>query len=438
MIWEVDEKTDTLEGLDAQGRPDPAYAAGLGLVAAPFGRRSLAFVIDVAIWLVLQLPLWVGAGPLLAKLANGSISLYGLVNHPGFTLAVVMAAISVALLLVYAIAQWILHGRKGLTIGKAVTGIRTVNVRSLERPGVWWVLWRFVVVGAAGVLPVVGPALVLSSSTFDLERRGRGWHDHTARTWLVDIRAGLNPYDEKRMRIARKTVKAEPVPERSSLPSLATAVNADGSPQYRPGTRISAGVLGVARPHEPRRAPAPAAPVGAGTAPDRPSLATPTAVVAPAPAALVTPPLAAATPPPAAPVPAPAHAAPAEPSAARLAPVVAQPEPVVAHPVLSLRLDSGETLAVVEALLLGRDPDVARVPGARAVAVPDTTRSLSKTHFSVCPAAGGIEIVDRHSTNGSVLVRAGVEYPLPADTPVIAAPGDRILLGDRWMDVVPT
>lgn len=426
MIWEVDEKTDALEGVDAQGRPDPAYAAGLGLVRAPFGRRSLAFVCDLAIWAVLQVPLWVGAGPLLAKLADGSISLYGLVNHPRFVLAVVLSAISVALLLVYALAQWILHGRKGLTIGKALTGIRTINARSLERPGVWWVLWRFVIVGASGILPVAGPALVLSSSTFDLERRGRGWHDHAARTWLVDIRAGLNPYDEKRMRIARKTVKAEPVPERSSLPSLATAADADGSLQYRPGARISAGVLGVARPQEPRTAPsAPAGPAPAAPGPDRASLATPAGgqpePMAPAPAPVAAP---------SAPVPAsvPAVPAPEEPPA---------PAASAEAPVFALRLDSGETLAVVEALLLGRDPDAARVPGTRAVAVPDTTRSLSKTHFSVRPASGGIEVVDRHSTNGSVLVRAGAEYPLPADTPVIAAPGDRILLGDRWMDVVP-
>jgi hypothetical protein len=37
MIWEVEEHKPVIEGLDAAGRPDPAYAAALGLVRAPFG-----------------------------------------------------------------------------------------------------------------------------------------------------------------------------------------------------------------------------------------------------------------------------------------------------------------------------------------------------------------------------------------------------------------
>jgi len=103
MIWEIEHETRVVDGLDAQGRPDPAYAAALGLVPAPFGRRALAFAIDIAIWLILQLPLWLGATPLLLKLATGAISPYGFVNHPDFVLAVIMAAVSVALSLVYVV-----------------------------------------------------------------------------------------------------------------------------------------------------------------------------------------------------------------------------------------------------------------------------------------------------------------------------------------------
>ena len=39
MIWEIDDKSETIEGLDEAGRPDPAYAAALGLLPAPLGRR---------------------------------------------------------------------------------------------------------------------------------------------------------------------------------------------------------------------------------------------------------------------------------------------------------------------------------------------------------------------------------------------------------------
>ena len=293
MIWEIEHETRVVDGLDAQGRPDPAYAAALGLVPAPFGRRALAFAIDIAIWLILQLPLWLGAVPLLLKLATGAISPYGFVNHPDFVLAVIMAAVSVALSLVYVVVQWMLHGLKGITIGKAITGIRSVNVMTLERPGVWAVLLRYIIVAASGILPAVGPALVLLSPTFDLERRGRGWHDRIGKVWLVDVRHGLNPYDEKRMRVARKTVKAEPAPERVELPSLATPRDPVAQPEYRPGSRISAGVVGVPRSPEAPAMPAPAAAAAPASAPVNPT--TPSPAATPAAPAVATPAPAVAT-----------------------------------------------------------------------------------------------------------------------------------------------
>ena len=46
MIWEIDESRKVVEGLDDDGRPDPAYAAALGLRPAPLGRRALASIIE--------------------------------------------------------------------------------------------------------------------------------------------------------------------------------------------------------------------------------------------------------------------------------------------------------------------------------------------------------------------------------------------------------
>ncbi|MFD1340773.1 RDD family protein, partial [Microbacterium lemovicicum] len=271
MIWEIDEKRSEIEGIDAQGRADPAYAAALGLLRAPFGRRALAALIDAALWLILAIPFLVGAVPLLLKLATGSISAYGFLNHPDFILAAVLAAVSTLLGLIYLVVQLILHGVKGRTIGKALTGIRSVDVRTLAKPRVGRVLVRFLLLIAAGIVPVVGVALMLVSPTFDPERRGRGLHDKAAGMWLVDVRRGLNPYDEKRMRVARKMVKAEPVLGRSALPSLATPTLPGAQPEYRPGSRVSAGILGLAKPHDSRERPS----VGL-------SLATPTVPSAPA------------------------------------------------------------------------------------------------------------------------------------------------------------
>ncbi|MEJ1089538.1 RDD family protein [Microbacterium sp. Mu-80] len=479
MIWEIDDgKQKEVEGLDAAGRPDPAYAAALGLLSAPLGRRALAMTIDMAVLLALQLPFWLGAVALLLKFGTGTISVYGLVNHPGFVLAIVTTAVTLVLTLVYSIVQWILHGRRGVTLGKNITGIRTVNVRTLERPKVGAVLLRFLIVGASGIVPLIGPVLFLSSPAFDPARRRRGWHDLATGTWLVDVKQGLNPFDEKRMRVARKMVVAEPVAERAELPSLATPVGPGAQPSYRPGNRVSAGVLGVARPHDGRRraesdrpepmmparglpseagkpvlggyrslatdanAPAPApAPPAMPSAPQHAPQATP-----PAPASE---PLSVAVPPKApeqTPEPpsvavhveeprTPASAPPASaPSAS--APSAAAPASAAASAALVLVLDSGERIPVSAPVLLGRNPDASAHAGARPVPMADDTRSLSKTHMLVRPVPGGLEITDCRSTNGSGLVRAGVEYSVAADVPVITIEGDRIRLGDRVATVM--
>ncbi|MGW8482232.1 RDD family protein [Microbacterium sp. NPDC055903] len=498
MIWEIHEEEQKIEGLDAAGKPDPAYAAALGLLPAPLGRRALAAVCDGAIWLLLQLPLWLGAVPLLLKLASGSISAYGFLNHPGFVLAVVMAAVSAGLSLVFLIVQLVLHGRKGLTIGKAITGIRTINVRTLEKPGAGAVLLRFLILGAAGIVPIIGQALFFISPMFDLERRGRGWHDQATRVWLVDIRKGLQPYDEKRMRVARKVVMADPAPERAALPSLATPVDPSAQPAYRPGGRISAGVLGVARPHRPDERPGgglatpatQAAPVSAEegkpvlggyrgaqelrtpAAPAHPVVPTPPVVPASPPSVVPAPPVVeaqpAAAPQPAQaplPQPAPSPAATAEPPQQAPdpvpqptpAPAAVQPAPPAAQPAspasagqppltraaarqaapaarFGLRLDNGDSILISEPVVLGRNPDAAE--GARPIALADDSRSLSKTHLLVRPAAGGLEVVDCRSTNGSGLIRDGVEYALAAGTPVLTTDGDTIRIGDRTAAVV--
>lgn len=432
LIWEVDEEKETIEGLDENGRPDPAYAAALGLLRAPLGRRAFAVVCDVVIWAVVQLPLWIGAVPLLLKLADGSISPYGFMNHPGFVLAVVMASVTTFLTLVLSVLQLVLHGRSGRTLGKAIVGIRTVNVRTLERPGIGWVLLRYLLVCASNIIPLLGPVILLLSPTFDPERRGRGLHDKATHAWLVDVRQGLNPYDQKRLRVARKLVKAEPARERSVLPSLATPTDPSQQPAYRPGNRVSAGVIGIARPHTPDARPEIGLPQ---TAP--PSLPAQSELGKPVlggyrhsdddrlvdPAQGV-PPVGAGQP------------------SGEMAPVAppAQPQPTPQQPApavsFGLRLDTGANVPVTEPLLFGRNPDPAVFPTARPVPLDDESKSLSKTHLLVRPVDGGLEITDCGSTNGSGLMRAGIEYVIEAGVPVVTVDGDTIRLGDRSAVVV--
>ncbi|HCS60201.1 MAG TPA: hypothetical protein DIW46_02225, partial [Microbacterium sp.] len=127
----------------------------------------------------------------------------------------------------------------------------------------------------------------------------------------------------------------------------------------------------------------------------------------------------------------------AQPAPAPQAAPIAQPEPAPPAPAVrfELRFDTGESILISEPVLLGRNPEAAAFAGARPIALTDDSRSLSKTHLFVRPIDGGLEIIDCRSTNGSGLIRAGVEYAATADVPVVAIVGDIIRLGDRMAAV---
>ncbi|KAA9084966.1 RDD family protein [Microbacterium radiodurans] len=462
MIWEIDERQRTIEGLDADGRPRPEYAASLGLVRAPFGRRALATVIEALVVVLLQLPMALIALPALIGAALAADPVAALAGRDDLVLVIVVAAASSVLSTAFILVQLILLGRRGVTIGKAATGLRAVNVRTLERPGFWrGAVVRYLVLSLSFAIPVLGPLLVIAlSPLFDPARRGRSWPDVVAATWLVDIRNGLNPYDQKRMRIARKTAATDLRDEKAELPSLATPGAGGGAGAYVPLARNRGGVLGAVRS-------APGAGVvgdDADAAVDHPS-AIPT-TVAPAPFAASAPspaPAAAAPAAPPAPVAVPATAGlAAEPGLAAPGAIVAPaagasawtppplleeerapaaapaaaPAPAPGAPAstrITLTLDSGETVAVTGGgVVLGRAPatgpddrDVEPVP------VADPSRSISKTHWALLRAGDSLTAVERGSTNGSVLVRAGAEQPLEPGVAVDVRSGDTIRFGDR-------
>lgn len=271
MIWEIQDETRKVEGLDEHGRARPDYAASLGLVPAAFGRRAAATLIEVLATLVLQLPLLLAVLPAAIDLAQTADPQAALAARGDLVLLIVCAAVSYALTTAFLIVQLVLHGRRGVTLGKAFVGVRSVNVRTLERPGFWrGAVVRYLVLWGSFLLPLLGPLLVvLLSPLFDPERRGRGWPDLAAATWFVDIRRGLNPYDAKRMRIARKTVATNLADERSELPSLATGAGEERAEVYIPVARSSGGVLGASRIDAPAAAPAPAS-VSASPSPPAP------------------------------------------------------------------------------------------------------------------------------------------------------------------------
>jgi uncharacterized RDD family membrane protein YckC len=483
VIWEIDDHAPEIEGLDKNGRPDPAYAASLGLIAAGRGARVGAALLEWAVAVVIALPAIIALTPVLAEVVSGGFDPEKFLARPDLIWLIVAAAVSQGLMIAYVVLQLVLHGRKGVTLGKAVCGIRSVNVRTLERPTFWrGAVVRYLVAGASFLIPVIGPVLVIAlSPLFDIERRGRGWLDLAAATWFVDVRHGLNPYDQKRMRIARKRVKTPEHEDKAPLPSLATPVDRDAPAEYVPSARLSGGVIGAHRggtpapaapqPAEsaagavvsavppslatgaaPPAAPVPSfappattpqpAPVPAPTA--APAAATPASSPAAAPVASFAPPAVASAPESAAPpVLRPAAPAPEPVAPATVAPAPAAQTPVAQTPVAApagtravLILDSGERIEVRGTTLFGRAPAAAAGEGeAQLVRVTDDTRSVSKTHLAVMPARRGVFAVDRASTNGSAIIRTGTETALVAGHPAELQIGDTVRFGDRTLTV---
>lgn len=102
-----------------------------------------------------------------------------------------------------------------------------------------------------------------------------------------------------------------------------------------------------------------------------------------------------------------------------------------------VELDSGERVSIEGLALLGRAP-VAQAGDRVRLLVPLRSQdmSVSKTHaqLEVAPD-GALVVMDRGSTNGSVVVRSGVARELAAGRPVTLLDGDVVRLGDRALRV---
>lgn len=101
-----------------------------------------------------------------------------------------------------------------------------------------------------------------------------------------------------------------------------------------------------------------------------------------------------------------------------------------------LRFDSGALHWFRGTCVIGRNPEAE--PGVATVAVPDLSRTLSKTHVALVQAAGVVVLRDLGSTNGTSVIRpdasfedlvAGVDLAVPAGSTVRI--GDHAFVVDR-------
>jgi hypothetical protein len=379
----LDVDDEPTPGLDADGRPDPAYAAGLGIVPAPAGRRSAAFALDALIWAVAATPAVIGASLLFGAVVRAGGDAAAIA--PGdLMLPLVLVAVGQGLVFIFGLVQLILHGRKSLTVGKAAFGLRSVNVARLDAPGFWRIVWRAVILwGAQMVVPFVGPAVLFASSAWDVDRRGRSWLDRVGRCYVIDVRRGLNPFDAKALRHARRALAAPPAAVATRLPSLATDRGPDEH-TFIPAARSSSGVVSAG--------------TGSGWAP--PPIGGPQPDAAPSPS----------------PTPLP---------------------PATREPRWLLVFDDGMRLEAPERALIGRAP-APPTTGARALLVPlvDESMRISKTHAEFGVDASGFWISDRGSRNGTaVRFPDGAARSLESGSLTHLPAGSRVTLGGRSFTV---
>lgn len=99
-----------------------------------------------------------------------------------------------------------------------------------------------------------------------------------------------------------------------------------------------------------------------------------------------------------------------------------------------LNVDGSAPLPLVgDKVLLGRRPTVT-VPGIHPLAVPDTTRTLSKAHARLELSDGEWSIIDLDSTNGVLIVDDAGEESLITPGESVPVPG-RFILGKVGMHI---
>ncbi len=282
---------------------------------------------------------------------------------------IVVGAVAGAVVVLW-LALGIVLGVTGSSPGKAMSGLRVVHHGTGTPIGVGRALLRSLVLGVSG-LPTfgIGLATLAWTAVEDRGRQRRGWHDHLAHTVVVDVRPVVEVVDD-----------ADEGPRH--IVNL-TAMRLVPAPPVDPVRTPERTEQSVRRQQLPPEVTHPAAP---------PSPTVP---------------------------PAPSYAAPPQ----------AAPQRWRVH------FDNGESFVIAGLALVGRRPEArSGEQVAHLVPLSSADMSVSKTHAQFGPAPDGtIVVMDRGSTNGTVLVRQGVSRQLAPGKPAALVHGDKIVYGDREM-----
>lgn len=299
----------------------------------------------------------------------------------GSWLAVTGAVVLTGLLLATLVA--VMVGSAAATPGKRLLGLRLVDHASGSAPTFGRAWLRTVLLGLASI-PTAGFGVSALAMTVLADPAGgrRGWHDLRTGTVVVDIRPLPGPVEQE-VEAPRQVVNLTAL----RLAPVDTSAHVGLPPPVSGGLGGAQTGVQAGGPTEAQDRPS------AGDAPEQ-------TVVRGAPKA---------------PEPVPPPAPPGPPVRWRLT------------------VDTGETLLVEGDALLGRSPAAGDGEHVRhLLSLASHDMSVSKTHAQVgLGRDGSLVVVDRGSTNGSLLLRQGVTREIPTGQPTTLVAGDRIRLGDR-------
>jgi uncharacterized RDD family membrane protein YckC len=389
---------------------------------ATFGRRVAAYIIDAIPPLLIVI---LSYGALLAAVLGRSSG--------GASFSLVL---SLVLPVAYFVLLWAMAA-KGSSPGKALLGMRVVRENTGAFPGAGLGLGRLLLMGLLiGITFYIGGF----SPLWDKTGRRKGWWDQAVGTVVLNLSA-VQGYRSAVGNHARSSGAAVEMTAPQPVPVDPTSAVA--------GVLESAGALDVPEWDLPPVRPAtnatkaPAATWGDRPADSAPATHTISSPVRPSPVG--------------GPVPSPMTSveevpwgAPAAPagvikSIPGLSPVATEdslehtrmapprtPQPSTGD--WQLTFDDGRNVPLTESLIVGRDPVVAAgEPDANLLALGDEGRSVSKTHLRLDAGPAGVQVTDRHSTNGVTVITAGIPLACVPGVATLVPDNSTVRFGDRHL-----
>lgn len=357
------------------------------------GTRLLSLTIDMLLLIIAALLVWAGTRSI--------------------PLALIAAAEAV-------IGAWGMEARTGATVGKLLTGTRSMQAEARLPLGPARAARKYLVLAASALVALIGAWALTLTARRDRTRRGRGWHDQAARgiTVYAGVMRSLSPAADDPAHRLIEVSSAGPGPVGPGAAIQARPVSPDTSRPQAVAAPVP--LPAVVAPSDVPTAPAVPLPPVPSSSPLSRSVSTTAGRRRSHAAGSDLPPVR------------PARSVPPRPEAPERPSAAAAPRQS-----LLISLDNGQRarVGIPGVIVLGRRPPI-RAVGEQQVQIADTTGTVSKQHLEIQAEDGRIAVTDLGSTNGTRLLDdEGRSHELHPGEPVEIDSGTRLELGDRTLSI---